>query len=168
MTFKCIISALDAYERTPEIHAQFRDRIVQLGRDFELARVRYELDRREDVQDSLRRLLGVDTLRVQSFTKEGSLAIPGSRETCKKPHELCKCFKKRLHVRLRLDGGLLFQCTYRQRARRVGQEKEQVVYPPEEADETWSIEPQFLDNNKFDEETLKNGIRQVLFKFNRA
>ena len=166
-SFKSIVAALDANEQTPEIYAQFRDRIVQLGRDFEVARERFELDRRQDVEDSLRRLLGTDTLRVLLFTKEGSLATPGSTQTCQKPHYHCKCFKKRLSMRLRLEGGLLFQCSWRQRASQLDPGSNQTVYLPEDSDETWSIEAKFLDDNEFDEETLKGEIRQALEKYKR-
>ena len=163
-----MISALDSAEHVPEIYPQFRDRILKLTADFQFAKERYEQDRLHDVENSLRRLLGAESLRVHFFAKEGSLATVGAKQSCKKRHQLCKCYKKRLHMRLRLDGGLLFQYTLRQRARRMGQDSEQVVYLPEEADETWSIEPKFLDDNEFDEETLKSEIRQVLDKYKRV
>lgn len=167
MAFKTVIRALDSNEQVPEIYPQFRDRILKLTNDFQFAKERYEQDRLQDVENSLRRLLGVKSLRVHFFTKEGSLATAGAKQICKKSHQVCKCFKKRLHMRLRLDGGLLFQYTFRQKACRLKQDSDEVVYLPEEADETWSIEPEFLDANEFDEETLKGEIRQVLAKYKR-
>ena len=166
-SFKLITAALDPAKRTPEIYSQFRDRMVQLGKDFELARERYEMERKEDVENALRRLLGMENLYVLFFSKEGMLATPGSGQVCSKAHQACTCFKKQLIMRLRLEGGLVFQCLYRQTVRRMDHDSNKVVYLPEEADETWTIDPAFLDANKFDEETLKSEIRQVLGKYKR-